>query len=67
MPVWAVHSTPQFIIIIIIIIKNPLYFHQSGLSRYQELDSESGLIGFLSLRSIQNHCAEEKFFVSDFC
>jgi len=38
-----------------------------GLSRYQELDSESGLIGFLSLRSIQNHCSKEKFFVSDFC
>ena len=33
----------------------PFYFRQSGLSRYQELEGESGIIGFLSLRSIQNH------------
>ena len=43
----------------------------SGLSQYKELEAQGQLIGFPSLRSIQNHCAKEKFllviFVSGPC
>ena len=33
----------------------------SGLSQYKELEAQRQLIGFPSLRSIQNHCPKEKF------